>query len=280
MDQEALAIFLNDQNTKDTLAKRYSEVAGTIATAPLSMQLKNTNVEGEASKGGTVKVFRMKTSVAQDYGTARAAGEGNKLQNNGVDVKIDTEREIIEEIEMKDIQRYGIDGILAKRTQNHPIGMSIDLDKKYFQALQSAANIHSASGSTVEDKVLDLIQELENVENENVDKVDRALMVLTLAPSWYDQLKKYINTLPNPAGGGQKVELFHGVEVLSAPRQEFDAIVQVKGSVAQPVTVTPYSASRIPLSKAVAVELYYDFGTKAIMSDLIYAAALDGDISV
>lgn len=277
MDQEALAIFLNNQSTKDKLAKRYAEVAGTIMSAPLSMQLKNTSVEGEAARGGTVKVFRMKTSVSQAYGTARSAQEGNKLQNNGVDVKIDTDREIVEEIEIKDLERYGLDNLLAQRTQNHPLAMSANLDQTYFNVLGNVANVVALVGSTTEDKLLSLIQTLEDLENENVNKVDRSLMVLTLAPKWYDALKKYINTLPNPAG--QNVEMFHGVEVHSAPRQTLDAIVQVKGSVAQPVGVTPYSAAKIPFANAVSVELYYSFGTKAIMPDCIFAGALDSDIS-
>lgn len=277
--QDALSVFLNDSVTKDKLAVRYSEVQGTISTSALSMTLKNTQIEGEARRGGTVKVRRMKTAVSQTYGTARAAGEGDKLQNNGVDVKIDTNREIIEEMELYDLERYGLDGLVTSRTANHALAMSIDLDRRYFQALQSAATVHSAVGSTTEDKVLSLIQALEAVENENVDKVDRALMDLTLAPEWYDSLLKYIHALPNPANGGVQINLFHGVRVWSAPRQELDAIIQVRGSVAQPVAATPYQLSRIPQSNAFSLDLFYDFGTVAVMPDLIFATALDEDIS-
>jgi len=278
MDQETLNIFLNSDATKDVLSRRYGEVAGTIASTPLSMRLKNTSFDGEASRGGTVKVYRLKTSISQSYGTARAAGEGDALQNNGVDIKIDTDREIIEEIEKKDLDRYGIDSLVAKRTANHPIAMGIELDTKYFVELQNNATVVSLTGSTTSEKVLDLIRNLESVQNENVDVVDREMMVLTLAPVWHDALLTYMYTIQNPAG--QNVNYLHGVEVVSAPRQQFDAIVQVRGSIAQPVSVTPYEASRIPLSKAFAIELYFDYGTKAVMPDLIYAGALDGDISV
>lgn len=279
MDQEALSIFLNNQSTKDKLAKRYAEVAGTIASAPLSMRLKNTNVEGEAVRGGAVKVFRMKTAVTQAYGTARTAGAGNKLQNNGVTVLIDTDREIVEEVEMKDLERYGLDNIIAKRTANHPVSMAVDLDQRYFVALQNAATVISPTGSTTKEKVLSLVRTLETLENENVSGVDRSLMVLSLAPEWYDTLKLEISALPNPNGGGQMIDMFHGVEIVSAPRQQFDAIVQVKGSVAQPLGVTPYSAAKIPLSNAMSLELYYSFGTYAVMPDCIFACALDEDIS-
>lgn len=289
--QDALGIYYLNQTDKDKLLVTYSQVQGTIAASALSMRLKNSQVEGDVVNGGTVRVRRMRTSVVQPYGTARTQGYGNKLQNNGVDVKIDTDREIVEEIERKDILKYGIPSIIQDRSSNHALSMSIDLDKQYFVELQNAASSLQKRGGAspttgivdvsgflnVEDKLLALIRRLESLENENVQKVDRNLMVLTLAPKWYDQLKKYINTLPNPEGNTS--EFFHGVEVYSAPRQGFDAIVQVRGSVAQPVTVDPYEPARIPFSSAVAVNMFYYFGTKAVMPDCVFACSLDADIS-
>jgi hypothetical protein len=276
--QDALSIFLNSTATKDKLAEIYAEVQGTIATTALSLQLKNTNIVGDV-RAGSVKVFRMKTAEDDDYGTARAAHEGRKVQNNGVIVKIDTNKEIVEEFEKYDLDRYGLPTLLSQRSASHAIRMAVSLDKKYFEVLQQTATIVSVSGSSTADKVLDLIRTLEAVENENVEKVDRALMVLTLAPEWYDSLRQYIHTLPNPNGGGVSIEQFHGVQVLMAPRQGYDAIVQVRGSIAQPVSVTPYAPVNIELSNAVAVKMFYDYGTYAVMPDLVYACALDAGIS-
>lgn len=282
VDQEALDIYYLNASDKDKLMKTYANMVSLVMARALSVDLKNKDVIGDQIPGGTVTVRRLKTSASQDYGTARTNGYGSKLQNNGVDVKLDTDKEIIEEIKKKDADRYGIPDLIAQRQENHSMQMIADLDQAYFRALQSAATSHSASGSTTEDKVLSLVRALEAVSNDNVNRVDRSLMVLTLAPEWYDELTQYIHSLPNPAGqaGAPQTTLFHGVEVHSAPRQEFDAIVQVRGAVAQPVALDIYQVQRIPFSNDLSVDLFYSYGCKAVMADCIYACALDEDISV
>lgn len=278
--RDALGIYYLNDSDKDSLMTTYSEVQGTIAATSLSMRLKNTQVEGDVYPGATVVVRRMATSVSEDYGTSRNRGAGRKPKNMGVKVEIDTDKEIVEEINVFDADRYGLPGLIDKRKANHAVSMQVTLDKAYFRALENAAsaNIVNVSAETgTEDKILKLIGELEILENENVEGVDRELMVLTLAPKWYNAVRKVINAMPNPEG--QSRNLFHDVEVHKAPRQKFDAIVQVRGSVAQPTVVYPYNPGMIPLSNEVAVPMFYHFGTKAIMPDCIMAAALDSDIS-
>jgi hypothetical protein len=46
------------------------------------------------------------------------------------------------------------------------------------------------------------------------------------------------------------------------------------GAIAQPVVAQPYVVEPIPLSNAVAIELFYHYGTKAVMPDLIKYASL------
>ena len=48
-----------------------------------------------------------------------------------------------------------------------------------------------------------------------------------------------------------------------------NAIAMAEGAVAQPVRVKEYGAERIPLSNAIAIELFYSYGTKAVAADLI-----------
>lgn len=277
MEQDARSVVLSNDDA-DKLRKTYATMIGTVAANTLSMELKNNDYDGVVEKGGSVVVNRLETSISRDYGTARAAGEGDKPKNNPVTMLIDTGKEIVEEIARYDADRHSIPDFIARRQTNHSLSMSVQLDKDYFKVLQDNSTVADLSGeSEVEDKILLLIQTLEAVENDHVEKVDRALMELTLAPKWYDQLIKYMNTLPNP--NGQDYKTLHDVKVHKAVRQGFDAIVQVRGSVAQPVKVYPYNPERIPLSNDVAIELFYDYGTEAIMPDLIYAGALDADIS-
>lgn len=51
---------------------------------------------------------------------------------------------------------------------------------------------------------------------------------------------------------------------------DVDVIVMVDGAIAQPVKSTPYSAEKIPLSEAYGIELFYHYGTKSVMPDLIF----------
>ncbi|MPM56778.1 hypothetical protein SDC9_103593 [bioreactor metagenome] len=54
----------------------------------------------------------------------------------------------------------------------------------------------------------------------------------------------------------------------------------VDGSVAQPVMANPYSAEKIPLSEAYAVSLFFHYGTKCVMDDLILYYATAAGVTV
>ena len=50
-----------------------------------------------------------------------------------------------------------------------------------------------------------------------------------------------------------------------------DALLMVRGAVAQPVVVNQYGdPEKIQLSNDYAVSLFYDYGTKALTPDLIF----------
>lgn len=280
--QDALNIYVNP-STLDKLAITYGEVTDMFQKSALSVALKNTNFTGQAIKGGTVHVRRLRHSNSQAYGTARTAGEGNPVTNDGVDLKINTDREIVEELEAKDVELYGIPNLIERRKEDHAKTLARELDRAFFVEAQTAAATVdlTPAGSAIQDKVEYLIQQLETLSNDHVDGVDREDMELILSPYWYGKLENYLDTLPNPTNGGVSIKRFHNVRVWSNTRQGVDAILMVKGSVAQPLVLTGgYMAERIPLSNATAVELFYSFGTKAVMPDLILKAGLDGNISI
>lgn len=276
--QLSRSIYITDSEL-DELKLQYTTLVKEVSTKALSMRLKNTDVEGAIVGGGTVKVNRLNMAVTKDAGTARGAGAGEKIKNSPAFINIDHNKEIVEEIEASDLNKTSIPQIIEKRRKNHVASMTYELDRAYFTALQdSATTVDTSSYTEVADRLLALIEHLESLKNDFVDTVDRSFMVLTLAPKWYDMLQKdYIFTLPNPAG--QDTKMFHGVEVLPAPRQSFDAIVQVKGSIAEPVAVRQYTPEKINLADAVAIELFYDYGVGAVTPDLVFATALDSSIS-
>ena len=98
--------------------------------------------------------------------------------------------------------------------------------------------------------------------------VDRADIEISLTPKAYGKLRKYVDVIDGGVGV-ESAPLFHGSRVYSNTRQTADLVIMYHGAVAQPVSITPYDAERIGLSNAYAIELFYSFGTKAVMPDLI-----------
>ena len=99
------------------------------------------------------------------------------------------------------------------------------------------------------------------------------MLAVTVTPAIYGELRTYIDSLPNPLNGGVDVKKFHDVRIFSNTRQTEDAICMAVGAIAQPVVAKPYEVERIPLSNAVAIELFYHYGTQAVMADLIKYAS-------
>lgn len=285
--ESANSVKLIDGVTADDLALQYGKIQGFIAGSFSFRDLVNTNyLSGEAIKGGTIEVGRIAGATSQAYGTARTAGEGNDLKNNSVDVKIDTDREISEEMNAKDIKlwnKLGAVGVLEGRRNQYGLSIGIELEEAYYVELQntavSAGLVNVSGESTIQAKLSLLIQTLEAVENDNVSKVDRNMMVLTLAPEHYDDLEEYLVSLENPISGRTDAKAFRGVEVRRATRQGFDAIVQVRGAIAQPVVMDEFYIAKPQFSNDNYTYMSYYFGTKAVMSDLVFACALDSDIS-
>jgi hypothetical protein len=272
-----LGITISDGATLDALMEKYAEVIDMVQKGAISQQIKNINLSGDP-EAGSVVVRRMATSIARTLGTARTGGAGDKLSNNGVTVNLNVDKEIVEEIARKDIDMYGIPDILAKRVVNHELAMIRDLDTAFFTEAEAEGTEVDVSGeSTIEAKLEALIQAVETVENDNVDGVDREMLVVTLKPSVYGDLRNYLDTVTNP--NGQSYEVFHDVRVFSNVRQTEDAICMAMGSIAQPVHATPYAESDIPLSNDKAVMLFYSYGTQAVMSDLIAYADFSDEVS-
>ena len=264
---DALSI-LQAQSTKDKLAEKDGALIDSIQKDALSSRLKNTEYSGDPTTGSVV-INRFKNSASNAYGTARAAGKGRNLLNNGkVTINIDTDKEIIEEIEGKDITMHAVQGLIDRRTANHSKRMAAELDRAFFACAEDAATEITTTATGIEDIVEAAIQKIETTNNDWVDGVDRADIEISLSPKAYGKLHKYVDVIDGGVGAEQ-APLFHGARVYSNTRQTADLVIMYHGAVAQPVAITPYDAERIGLSNAYAIELFYSFGTKAVMPDLI-----------
>lgn len=262
------------QQIKDLLAERYDALIENIQTQSISMQIKNQNLSGDP-RAGSVEVSRFANATAANYGTARAAGAGQKLINSGkVTVNINVDREIVTEIERKDARFKGLADLIAQRTRNHTQVMSVDLDNAFFAEAESAATAVDVTGLTkASEKVDKVIESITNTKNAWVNGVDRAEVEITVTSAVYDALLREhdfspINETTVQAG---RLGRFHGATIRENIRQTADIIGQRVESIAQPVVIDEYTdPERIPLSNAYATSLFYSYGTKAVTPDLIY----------
>ncbi len=231
---DALNITTNG-STKDKLAESYGKVIEAVQKGALSEQLKNTDYSGDPTSG-SVEVNRFKNAESADYGTARTAGNGSALSNSGkVVINIDQDKEIIEEIEGKDVALFGVADIVARRVSNHAARMVATLDKAFFKALEDAGTEITTTETAIEDIAEAAIQAIETTENDWVDGVDREMIYLSLTPAMYGKLRNHIDkAMVQNDAGQEEVAMFHGVRVFSNTRQTKGIIASVFGSAAQP----------------------------------------------
>lgn len=273
---ESLAI-LTTADGKEYLSELYGKTIENVQKALLSTGMKNTELSGDP-EAGSVEAKRFANANSQDYGTARAAGAGNKIKAQPVTVSIDKDREIVEELENKDVKLYGVDGVLNRRAANHHLRMAAELDKEFFSvAADAAVAVTIAADAAIEDELEAIIQECENTQNDFVDGVPRSMMHLVLSTAYYGKVRSNLDkqTRSNVDTAAEEFYTWHGVRCDSCVHLPTgcDYLLLVTGAVAQPVMSDAYSAEKIPLSEAYGVSLFYHYGTKVVTPDLIFKKA-------
>ena len=262
--------------TQEYLAEKYAGVITNVQKMTTSGRIKNTDLSGDP-ESGTLTAKRFVNATSQDYGTARAAGAGNKVKDKEVSIPIDQDKEFVEEIEEKDIKLLGVDGLI----KNHAMRMAAELDEKfYLQAQTEGTAFTPAEGVTeLKDIVESAIVTLETLKNNYIDGLDRSMLTVVMSAETYSAMRMYLDTVVNTNVDTTSEEFFvyHGVKVFSSTRlpSGVSFIVMMDGSIAQPIMSHPYKAERIPLSDAVALELFFYYGTKAVTPEtiLVYSPA-------
>ena len=267
----SLNILLESEG-KDYLSELYGKVIENVQKALISSGMKNTDLSGDPVSG-TVEAKRFANATSKDYGTARSNGKGDAVKASPVTVAIDQDKEIVEELEEKDIKLYGVDGVLDKRANNHVLRMAAELDTAFFKAATDAATQATLTATTVEERLEAAIQALENTKNAYVDGVPRSLMNLVCSTSVYGSIRNALDKMArsNIDTAAEEFFAWHGVRTYSCVNlpSGCDFLVMADGAVAQPVTADQYKAEKIPLSNAYGVELFYHYGTKVVTPDLI-----------
>ena len=183
---------LAEPDGKDFLSMLSGKVVENIQRGTLASRLKNRNLSGNPD-AGTIEARRFANSKSQAYGTARAAGRGNAVKAKPVYVHIDIDREIVEEIEHKDVIMLGVSGLLQERSVNHEKTTIRETERAFFQTA-SDAGMEVVPASTAIEEVLEaLILQITTTLNEFVDGVDRDMLDLVLSDTFYSRARNYID---------------------------------------------------------------------------------------
>lgn len=270
---EALNILM-ESDGKEYLAELYGRVIEGVQKALISGGMKNMDLSGDPVSG-TVEAKRFVNATSKAYGTARTAGKGDAVKAQPVTVALDKDKEIVEELEQKDVRLYGVDGVLDRRATNHILRMAAELDNAFFAAAETAATEVDLAGITaIEDQLETVIQACENTKNDFVDGVPRSMMNLVCSTAVYGKIRNALDKLAraNVDTSAEEFLGWHGVRAYSCVNLPTgcDFLVMVDGAVAQPVMADQYVAEKIPLSNAYGVSLFYHYGTKVVTPDLIF----------
>jgi hypothetical protein len=268
---ESLNMLL-EQGGKDYLAEEYGKVIENIEKSTISGALKNTDLSGTPA-AGSVEAKRFVNAASKEYGTARSANKGDSVKAKPVVIAINTDKEIIEEIEEKDVSLYGVDSVVARRVANHGKSMVRELERAFFAEAANNGAALETEATAINDKVEALIQKIENTKNEFVDGVDRDMISVVCDTATYGALRAFLDTTANANVGTDAADFgrFHGVKVYSTVYLPagVSALGMADGAVAQPVLPTVANPEKIQLSNAIGFGMFYSYGTKAVMPDLI-----------
>jgi hypothetical protein len=265
--------MLLETTGKDFRAEEYGKVIENIQKSAISSQLKNTDLSGTPT-AGTVEAKRFVNAQSQTYGTARAAGKAQSVPLRPVTVPVDQDREIIEEIEQKDTLLYGVEGTIQRRVANHQTSMTRELELAFFVAANAAGTAITTSVTDIDKLAEAVIQQIEATKNDFVNGVNRDMIALVCDTSTYGDLRGFLDKGANNANvttAPAEFGMFHGVSTYSSVYlpAKTGMIAMVRGSVAQPVLPLIAPPRELELSKAYAFGIFFSFGTKAVMPDLI-----------
>ena len=266
--------ILLEQTGKDYLSELYGRVIENVMKNLVSAGMKNQDLSGDPASG-SVEAKRFVNASSKAYGTARAAGKGDAVKAKPVTVAIDTDREIVEELEQKDVTLYGVDGVMDRRAANHVLRMTAELDTAFFAAANTeATEVNVTASDPIEDQLETVIQACENTKNNFVDGVPRSMMNLVCSTAVYGKIRNALDKMQrsNVDTTAEEFLAWHGVDTKSCIHLPTgcDYLLIVDGAVAQPVMADQYAAEKIPLSNAYGVELFYHYGTKVVTPDLIF----------
>lgn len=263
--------YLNDE-VMDNLAETLDGVIENIQTSAVSEALKNKQGSGEPTSG-SIEYKRFANANLVDKGTAREAGGGKKVRADKVIVNINDDKEIIEELQGKDVKLYGIDGMAEKRKGNFSKRVIAYLDRKFFAEAVNGGSQFDRNGLTDEKAILDaMIVQAKSTESDFIDGIDAEDLAIVLSPTWRKAVKNELDELPNgttPSNGA--IGMYDSIVVYESHRlpEGVNAIVMLKEAVAEPYYLSEYGVEKVPFDDAIALETFLYCGAETLVPEAI-----------
>lgn len=250
-------------------------------TVSARLKSKNANLTQAA---GSYEFKRFANATSQEYGTARTAAKGQKIIAPSITVNLDTNREIVEEINLFDGQSFTqetFEALVNRRKAAIQLAIERELDRAFFANIKTEgtnAGIDITLTGSIVAQLEDVIVKLVTTTNDYVDGVDRENMALIVSPKLYSKLKTELNDVYNFSGTVEEGTFkgINGVAVFEALRlpEGVDYILLTMDSVAQPTLITGVDVEKIPLSNDYAISVFYRYGTKTLAKELALYGAI------
>ena len=270
--QSEYILKYGETSVNDNLATVLNGVVENVQTRTIAELLKNKNGSGDP-EGGTIEYKRFANSVLRNKGAARTNLKGDDVISSPVLVNLDDDKEIVEELQLKDVKLFGIVGMAEKRAENFARRIAAYLDTKFFaEAVSAGTQFTRGALTTAKDIVDGMIVDAKSVSSAFIDGIDAEDLAIVLSPSYRKDLKEALDALPNgtKAANGL-IGQYDGIEVFESNRlgTGVNAIVMLKGAIAQPYLLSEYNAEKINLDDAIALQNFLYTGVEALSPEAI-----------
>lgn len=262
-----------DQTTMDNLAEILDGVIENIQTGAVSEALRNKRGSGDP-RSGSVEYKRFVNAQLKDKGSARHDGKGEKIVAKPVIINIDDDKEIIEELQLKDVKLYGIDGLAEKRKANFASRVKAYLDRKFFAGCVDEGTQFERGELTEPKAIIDaMIVQAKETSSDFIDGIDAEDLALVVNGTYRKAIKNDLDELPNgtnPANG--EIGMYDSLITYESNRlpEGVNCLVMLKESYALPHYITDYAAEKVLFDDAIALENFVYSGAGALNPEAIY----------
>lgn len=276
MAQNSLNIYTDlSQEELDKLKDVLAGVVENIQVGAVSEAIKNKRGSGDP-EGGSITYKRFKNAELKAKGTARRAQKGTPVQDENIIINLNDDKEIVEELQKKDVKLLGIPALAEKRMANFSKRVKAYLDTKFFATALARGTAYAGESTLPKDIIDDMIVTAKTVKSDYIDGIDAEDLVIVLDATYRKEMKNKLDELPNgtaPRNGA--IGMYDSITVYESNRMGagVHAFVMLKESVAEPWYLTEYSAEKIPLDDAIALENFLYCGAGALNPEAIFYCA-------